>query len=267
MAKIAASPHASGARLRALSARGARAAPATARHVAACRRCRGELALIAATREALASAGPAGACPADELLVSFAEGWELAPEDAQRLDDHLSWCSGCTALVEAMGRAKRQLGLPPLASVGAATSLLKRLRSLVSFDMPSFVSIAARGQSAAAPGGFAEAMAAYKKRRWLDARRRLETVTAATPRSAAAAFYLGACLLREGRSADAALALERAVHGDARSGQYRWYLAQALLLDGRGDEALVQLDKAARLPGAHRDRAEELRRAVRAAVA
>lgn len=259
--------HAGEAALRAL-ARGEGAEGEAAEHVAACERCRRELALLRALARIMAREAPAGACPPAELLVRADAGVRLDPGEQRELRRHLTECLDCAAELEALARMRDPRAgaaeVPARAGeTGIPEGLGPRLRELVAYSMPLSLAVTTRSRSqGAGREAFREAMEHYRAERYAEAIEGLRRCLEEGGARAEVSFYLGVCLLREGRSGDAVEQLEQAVRRPPRLGEYHWFLAQAYLEEGRGEEALRHLEQTTELPGPYRDRAKELSRRV-----
>lgn len=213
------------------------------------------------------------ACPDAEQLTRFVDssvGGDAAARKA--VDLHLSLCLDCALEVEGLIRVAALGVAPPVATSGAKRrppkpSLTERLCALVVPEMPLAVAVSTRGLARSSTSNeHAAGMAAYRARRFTDARRLLRAARRAGDDSPGLSFYLGVLHFGRRQSDDAVRELERAAHSRPRLGMYRWYLAQALLLAGEGSRALAELKRTAKLHGAYAERAEALAAKVERAI-
>jgi len=235
-----------------------------AAHLAECATCREEVELLRHLKDAAAAERDPAGHPGATLLVRLADG-ALPSDLAETLRQHLERCGECAREHDDLVLARSQAGPFPgpmprgPSLVAAASALVRRLRELADFEMPLALALTPRSSAPAAGRERLEAaMSAYRDGDHARAAADLRASLAAGEAPSAARFYLGACLMREGRPGEAVRELEAAVAGSPRLGEYRWLLAQAHLAAGNGPEALEAVRAAAKLPGRHRARARAL---------
>lgn len=203
----------------------------------------------------------AGDCLGADVLARYCEG-DLAEAELRAAEDHLSACAACASEAEGLRRLDAEAGEPPGVRGTLGRRLLDELRRLVLFELPPALAVAPRGGTGQG-AALREAMEHYAAGRMEEARAGLERAAGLPDSRPEAHYYLGACLLEEGRDEDAVEALRGAVVLAPRVAEHRWLLAQGLLRLGRGVEAAEELDRVARHPGVRRTVARDLASRVR----
>lgn len=259
--------HVSAAELQALQKGCTSPAPSLQAHLETCEICAVELVALKKLA-AVEERESAGTCP-DPLDLSLHASGRAEGPVAMSVDRHLRACEACALDFEALLVLEEGPPPPRLRKPSALERLAEAARSLIRLEMPVGLTVALRGQGAGGDGPHGplrEAMQHYEAERWAEAAFLLEEICAGPAAPSEAFFYLGACLLREGRTDEAVSRLREAVWREKRLGTYRWYLGQALASTGRIEEALDELRRAARHPGTHQALARELARKLKQLV-